>query len=225
MTTQETTTEEAKHQDVLTFHSKPVKIIRDEKLAKLLKEQAYYLIVKVLRKGPMTVREIEKAYRKEALSCEDCEPKSDKTIYRYLKVLEEADLVVPAGQRVVIGKTATETLFARTARIFLLHGADKPSWWMEKEGQKIAHKVGTLLAHLIGGESPSIECLQEAFQSLDKAREAELERLVATAGDEALEYMCEGEFKEIDKIVSIVGLYAAIINNTDIVEKLRGCFK
>ncbi|MFX1476186.1 MAG: winged helix-turn-helix domain-containing protein, partial [Promethearchaeota archaeon] len=201
MTTQDTTTEEPQHQDVLTFHSKPVKIIRDEKLAKLLKEQAYYLIVKVLRKGPMTVREIEKAYRKEALSCEGCEPKSDKTIYRYLKVLEDADLVVPAGQRVVIGKTATETLFARTARIFLLHSADKPSWWFEKEGEKIAAKVGALLAHLLDVKTHSVKCLQEAFQELDKAREQELERLVATAGDKALEYMTEGEFKEIDKIV------------------------
>lgn len=223
MTTEETTAQEQKYQDVLTFHPQPVKIIRDEKIAKLLKEEAYYLIVKVLRKGPKTVREIEKAYRTEAEECSTCEPKSDKTIYRYLKVLEEAALVVPAGQRVVIGKTATETLFSRTARIFLLH-LDKPSWWMKKEGAKLVHKIGTLLAHLLGGKEPDTKCLQEFHHHLEKAREAEVERLVETAGDEALEYMTEGEFKEIDKIVSNVGLFAAILNHSELVEKLRSCF-
>ena len=45
--------------------------------------------------------------------------KSDKTIYRYVKELSNAGLIVPGGQRVLTGKTATETIYMRKARIFI----------------------------------------------------------------------------------------------------------
>ena len=81
----------------------------------------------------MTVRDLEKAYKEAAEKTESFEPKSDKTIYQYLKILEQADLIKPAGQRMNIGKTVTETLFSRTASVFLILG-EEPEWWKSKEG-------------------------------------------------------------------------------------------
>ncbi len=89
----------------------PEKLIRNElKTLEILKDQNHYPILKILKKEPMTVKELENAYEEET-----SKRKSNKTIYRYLKTLEDANLVIPAGQLVITGKTATETIYARSA--------------------------------------------------------------------------------------------------------------
>ena len=97
-----------------------LKIIRSEKTIGILKDQNHYPILKILKKAPdgKTVKELEEAYEKET-----GKKKSNKTIYRYLKTLEEAELVISAGQLVVSGKTATETIYARSAIAFFFMAA------------------------------------------------------------------------------------------------------
>ena len=127
------------YRDIITFEQQPVLIIgNEEKIdykdaktgekksvlkASLLGDPLYSPILTALKKGPLTVRELEKAYEKLAN-----EPKSDKTLYRYLKFLEKAGLVAPAGQRVTVGKTATEALYARTAKLFYASFAYNDLW-------------------------------------------------------------------------------------------------
>ena len=89
----------------------------------LLNDPLYSPILVALKEGPMTVRDLEKRYAELA-----AEAKSDKTLYRYLKFLEKAGLVVPAGQRVTVGKTATEALYARTAKLFYSSFAANDLW-------------------------------------------------------------------------------------------------
>ena len=133
--------EQQEFKDIITYEPLGLKIVDDEKGLQTLKDPNLYPIVAILREKPMTVKEIEIAYSEEAKKHDTHEPKSDKTIYRYLKTLEDAGLVTPAGQRVVIGKTATETLFSRTAHIFLTT-VEKSKWWDSKEGLEFVKKIG-----------------------------------------------------------------------------------
>jgi len=224
MTTQNAPQEQPKYQDVLAYKPTLIKIIRNKETAKILKDTCYYPIIKILRKGPMTVRELEEAYSQEAVKSESYKPKSDKTIYRYLKTLERADLVVPAGQRVVIGKTATETLFSRTARVFAVHGK-KPAWWKSEKGEQSARWIGILLGRLYNNQKPSIKCIQELIVQFETAREAELKKILATTDEEILESITAIEWDEMETTLDYIGLFNLFLSQPDLLERLRRCFK
>lgn len=224
MTTRDAPQDKPEHRDVLTYKPVLIKIIRDEETVKILKDANYYLLIKILRKGPMTVRELTEAYGKEAIKSESYEPKSDKTIYRYLKTLEKADLVVPAGQRVVIGKTATETLFSRTARVFDVHGK-KPAWWKSEKGEQSARLIGILLGRLYNNRKPSIKCIHELIIQFETAKEAEIKKILATADEEILESITAGEWDEITATLYYLEHFNLFLNQPDLLERLRSCFK
>ena len=128
----------------------------------------------------MTVRDLEKAYKEAAEKTESFEPKSDKTIYQYLKILEQADLIKPAGQRMNIGKTVTETLFSRTASVFLILG-EEPEWWKSKEGLEVARRIGKIVSHLLDSPEPRISEIQELLIQYQQTSESEQERLMTAA--------------------------------------------
>ncbi len=221
----------SKYQDIITYKPSAIKIIRDEKVEiekagktesvsvmSIILDPNHYPIIKALRKGPMTVRELKLQYEKTASESDEVEEKSDKSIYRYLKVLEKADLVVPAGQRVVLGKTATETLFERTARVFLLHG--------EKEEKSDDHSKR--LAELLGrieGKKPNLKCLTEFMKKWKRVSQKHITQLVEGADEETLELITTGKFEEIDDLLFTLGLFSWILNNPDIHTELRNCFK
>lgn len=211
------------YQDVLTFKVAPIKIIRDAKTAKTLRDPLYFPIIKALRKGPMTVRELEKAYNVLAADSGTHEPKSDKTIYRYLKVLEEAGAVVPAGQRVVIGKTATETLFARTARAFLIQAEETGPEGKEK-GRRLVERIGKLLGRVYGNREPDLECCEKFFDHFEKEAKALQEQLLGSADEEALELATSGDWEEIDSVLDSVTIFGLLLKRPEMLAELDGCF-
>jgi DNA-binding transcriptional ArsR family regulator len=213
-----------KHQDVLTYRPVLIKFLRDEEAVRMLKDANYYPIIKILRKGPMTVRELEEAYSKEAAKSESCEPKSDKTIYRYLKALEKAGLVVPAGQRVVMGKTATETLFSRTAHVFNFHGKE-PVWWKSEKGEQSVRWISILLGRFYNNREPSIKCLQNFIIQFETAKEVEFKKLLATADKKILEHITAGEWYEMKETLDYIEHLNLLLSQPDLLERLRSCFK
>jgi len=211
-------------QDVISFQPERIKIIRDKKAIEALYDPNHYPIIKALRKGPMTVREIEKAYKKEAKGIEDLDAKSDKTIYRYLKVLEKAGLVVPAGQRVVMGKTATETLFARTAEAFL--GDDTSSEYWETDAAKLISKiVGKMLGKSYGDRTPDFACMEKFMQKWDRETSKQTLAIMETADEELYDLFASVDWKSKNKVLSFVGDFTIILNKPKLLEALKNCFK
>jgi hypothetical protein len=126
-----------KTQDVLDpdFKQKPVVIIKDEKKLQLMSNPNYYPILASLREGFKTVKEIEEDFiklikkdlKKQGLTDEkkikevlEKKKRSDKSLYRYIQHLIDADFVALVGKRVAMEKSLTEKLFARTARFFFV---------------------------------------------------------------------------------------------------------
>ena len=210
--------------DVITYEPVGLKIIDDEKGLQVLKDPNLFPIVAILRQKPMTVKEIEIAYSEEAKKYDTHEPKSDKTIYRYLKTLEEAGLVRPAGQRVVIGKTATETLFSRTAHIFLTT-VEKSKWWESKEGLEFVKKIGNPVAYNIGDFEPDIPCLVKFMARLDDAKERELANLASAKDKRLISQLSGKDWHHITKLMYYIGLFSVFLKEPKYVEDLRHCFK
>lgn len=210
--------------DIITYEPLGLKIIDDEKGIQALKDPNLYPIVAILRENPMTVKEIEVAYSEEAKKYGSHEPKSDKTIYRYLKTLEEAGLVTPAGQRVVIGKTATETLFSRTAYIFLTT-VEESKWWDSKDGQEFVEKIGIPVGYNLGDYEPSIECLTKFMARLDNAKAAELANIASAEDKQLISKLSGKDWHLINKLLYYIGTFSVFLKQPEYLEDLRRCFK
>jgi DNA-binding transcriptional ArsR family regulator len=224
MTSKTKPKKEQEYKDIITYEPRGLKIVDDEKGLQILKDPNLFPIIAILRKKPMTVKEIEAAYSEEAKKHDTHAPKSDKTIYRYLKTLEEAGLVTPAGQRVVIGKTATETLFSRTAHIFLTT-AEESKWWDSKEGQEFVSKIGNPVGYNLGDYEPNIECLTKFMARLDSAKEKELTNLAAAEDKQLISQLSGKDWHHITKLLYYVSLFSVFLKEPKYIEDLRRCFK
>ena len=103
------------------IHSKPQTIIfiEDSKQVEAFNSSELCPIISFLRNGNYTVKEITEAYPAFTPNPEK-NSKSDKSIYRYLNELKEVDLIEIVGQRVTKGKTATEKIWGRKAKMFYI---------------------------------------------------------------------------------------------------------
>lgn len=223
MTNSETSYQQKKYQDIVDYIPEVFRVISDEKTLKILEDHNYNKIIPILRKRPMTIQEITEAFNEEAKKCYWTEPKQPKTIYRYLRVLEDVGLVVPAGRRVVMGKTATEKLYMRTARIF----QRKDIEWTSEQGEQWAKRFAMLMGFMLdsSGQEPSVTCIQEFFEKRSKAKMVALERLAKTASDDILELINEGEWEELVHFVDWVFIFGSLMNQPKILEQLRDCLK
>ncbi|MFX1284646.1 MAG: winged helix-turn-helix domain-containing protein [Promethearchaeota archaeon] len=222
MTKSDTSSHQNKYQDIINYKPEVLKIISDEETLKLLSDINYENVMRILRKKPMTVQEITKAFNIIAKTCSKTEKKSDKSIYRYLKVLEEKRMVVTAGQRVVMGKTATEKLYMPTARIFQRKDID----WQSERGKQWANRFAILMRYMIedDGHELSLSCIQEFFEKLTKGKIEALERLVESASDETLQHINEGEWEELVEFVDWVYIFGSLMSQPELLNQLNDCF-
>ncbi|MFW9903630.1 MAG: hypothetical protein ACFFFH_04815 [Candidatus Thorarchaeota archaeon] len=172
----------------------------------------------------MTIREITAAFNEEAIKSSNIDSKSKKTIYRYLKILEEFGIIIAAGQRVIMGKTATEKLYMRTARMY--ERRYKYIDWLGEEGNEWASQFCTLVSSIFATEKkPSAKCIQEFFAKWTKAKKAELEKMATLAPDDVVEIITGCDLKDLSEIVARVYIFGTFMNQPDLLEQLRSCFK
>lgn len=209
---------------MITYPTPPVKIIREREIIDLFYIPNYYVIIIALRQRPMTIRDLEQAFKEYSAKYGGVEPKSAKSIYRYVKTLEEAGLVVPAGQRVVAGKMVNETLFARTGQIFLLFNL-KPEWWLTADGKKVATRIGKLLAFSFKSKPPPVKALQELFVKYETKRQSILEELATKGDKEILSILASSSLEEHFRIESYIGSFVSFIMQPSLLEELKTLMK
>ncbi|MFX0184587.1 MAG: hypothetical protein ACFE95_16015 [Candidatus Hodarchaeota archaeon] len=93
---------------------------------KYTEKPGYIPLFHVLRDGPMTINEIVEKYNQVAFV-----PRKRSTIYRYIKTLKDAKLVIEIGQRVIHGKKATQKLYGPVARVISFQDIYDPEWKSE----------------------------------------------------------------------------------------------
>ena len=154
--------------DIIDYNQASVKFVKDEETIKSLTNPIYRPILLILREGIKTAEEIEEELKsKDKYKDISGKTPSLKTIYRHLKTLSDADLVIQAGVRIVDRKEeekppVTQKLFARTAKFFYLDSKSKKT----SEPKNIQKRV---------------QILTELFaltQKLDKSANEKLKEIV-----------------------------------------------
>ncbi|MHA1591754.1 MAG: hypothetical protein ACTSUP_04730 [Candidatus Heimdallarchaeaceae archaeon] len=222
------------HKDILddSFKQEEVRVIRDPKLVKIFYDESYAPIFWVLRAGPMTVKDIENKYNKavkskgseRGLSKKELEKleRSDKSIYRYIKELSKAGLVAPVGHRVVLGKTATEILYVRTAKIFYLKNIEDDNWRC-KSCMKHLSIASEMLSLSRGIKPPKPEKLAEIMAKIESDSEAEIFRVFEEKKDEVQEIFSDITFTDSDRVLYIFRILYLALNSgkyKEMVEKI-----
>ncbi|MCE7742839.1 MAG: hypothetical protein GOP50_10330 [Candidatus Heimdallarchaeota archaeon] len=152
------------------------------------------------------------------------EQKSEKTIYRYVKDLTQAELIVAAGQRVVIGKTATETLYTRKAKIFILRQHSDDTWKCE-ECKSTLGKVGKMIALSLQIKQPKVECLAKLMSTIDMYHEDEQIRLFEQYDDEIKEIIKDCSFKETNHLLATFRTIYMLLKADEFKDEMKECFE
>jgi predicted transcriptional regulator len=205
--------------DIIEFKPALMKVIQDEDTAKMVMDDLYFPILVVLRNGPMTVKEIEEKYNEIAKN-----KKSDKTIYRYLKTLQDHDLIKAAGQRVVLGKTATETLFARSAYAIYLRN-EHADFWEGEEGNRLSAVLANALSPILPNKKINNEKLLEFLRNLSLNRIDMLKNLLEQADEELLDGISDFDWRRFTAFYDLAGLFAVLLRNPTLIDELRSCFE
>jgi len=216
--------EKSEYEDMIRFEPKPLLLVTNDEANKLLWDFSNNAIVSILRQGPMTLREIDKEYNEMASKNELIDPKSDTTLYRYIKTLEGAGLVTQAGRRVHYEKNATEILYSRTARVFQ-NQALHTSYWESERGRRFYDRLYAAISNIYEGHQADKECLRNYILKFERAKEREFEEILPKLDEDALDSITSGDWWEIEQTLRYSSLFGLLLNKPEFIDGLRKCFK
>ena len=214
------------------FKQEGFKIIKDAETTNYFTDENYNIVLTILREKPMSVKEITLKYnqiieeksnnfnwsKKE----KENRLRTNKTLYKYIKDLLRVGLIAQAGQRVVIGRTITEALFARSALIFY-SDVESIEWWRSKAGDKVIEKTAELLELYLEIPKPSFDCLQGIINKIVAYNQAEFFKVFEEKIDLAKDVVYTSEGPEIDRALPIVDILLAILKSSEYEKELREC--
>ncbi|MFX1283172.1 MAG: hypothetical protein ACFFB5_05930 [Promethearchaeota archaeon] len=213
--------------DAITFSQPLMKEITDNDSIKLFKDKNLSSVIEFLRthKGPMTVTELENAFKNTG------KKKSDKTIYRYLKTLEEANLVIQAGKRVFKTdkkKLKTQTLYMRTAKIFFpimdLEEKEELSEEEQQQEEKMIEAIGISIGKYMNVKLISTDCLKEFLKKFYREGASLPRTIIQNASDEITDLLTDLDWKFIESAVKTINFLVILSDKTNWQIELANCF-
>ncbi|MHA2226956.1 MAG: transcriptional repressor [Candidatus Hodarchaeales archaeon] len=214
-------------QDAITYSQPLIKDVTDERTVKLFEDENLMQVLKFLRSQPlgyMTAKEIEAKFK------EINKEKSDKTVYRYLKKLENAELVIQAGKRVFPTKKKklkTQTLYMRTAKIFFpkTKSQKEDSETDRCEKEKFVQAIGILVGKHLGIKTKSVDCLMNFILQIKDYQSDLFRKLVQDSNEEISDLLTSFDWNDIENLSSIVVLLATISDKKDWLIQMNECFE
>ncbi len=223
------------HKDIMDeeFEQKDVWVVEDKELVKAFQDPAYFPVIIALQEGPMTVKQITEKYnnivRKKAIKMDipkdafEKMKRSEKTIYRYIKELSELGIVANSGQRLVLGKTATENLFSRVAKVFLM-STKETDWWDEDDGEIIIQRAARIIQATEGIQEIDLNCFSKQMKNLLSIGNKYLFDALNEKYDEVSTILTEGKLEESKKLLSIINI-ASMLYSEESKKDLLKCYK
>jgi hypothetical protein len=207
-------------QDVVTFNQQTIIELTEKQAEVLHGDENLYYIIKFLRPGPRTVKELENDFTHKGIK------KSDKSIYRYLKSLIELGLVAKAGKRITskdAGELHSETIYIRTAKIFLTTNLNKKLDSLESKEVELFHDtIYSLLKGKFKENIKSDEGVGKLVDSLETKRFNLIRDIFGNANEETMEKIASLDWGLIDYLVDIIGWLALSIE-FDVVKEIEEC--
>lgn len=207
---------DAEYVDYITDKAERFRLT-DEKVFEHAKEHGN--ILNALSERNMTVKEIHTLY---ALP-NGKHTKTVKTVYRYLDILEQLDLIKVAGHRKYKGARSLEKLYCRTARVFFNDDASKKAEWYESDdGNKFMEALTAILLKTRerGGDKAQLKALLvEYFKKQKEQTHLLIERI--TSEDKYADLLDQLSLYHIKSVLDIVPTIEATFENKELVEKMR----
>ncbi len=207
-------------QDIITYKQKIVAVPDENVMAKVYADENYHLIIKVLRKGPMTVNDLVEEFEKHDMK------KSDKSIYRYLKDLIDLKLVARAGKRIKSldeKELQSETIYIRTAKIFLAMGLKHKEEKMGKEKvEKLFEAIFELLHGKYSDRVSSSEGIKKLLTRFDGIKEKLLVEMLENADKEILKKISDVDWDLVSQMIEYSG-WLALILELDVEKEIKEC--
>ncbi|HUT80319.1 MAG TPA: ArsR family transcriptional regulator [Candidatus Bathyarchaeia archaeon] len=204
-------------QDIITFKQKPVMVITDENTLNNLRDENHTLVLRFLRRKPMTVSEITEAFKTIG------KKKSEKSIYRYLNKLIKANLVVRAGKRISSfneGDLTSKTIYGRYASSFIFGLAEEV-----KEGTIITEfeVARLLLKNLFEDKNGCSKCFTKVLNTFDIMKDQQFLSLINEADSETINLYNSLNWEQINRLMEFVG-WIALSMQIDIREAVNKCY-
>ncbi len=207
-------------QDIISYKQK-VSIVPDEQIMRrVFSDENLMLIVKALRKGPMTVLDLVEEFKAEGIK------KSDKSVYRYLKDLIECKLVARAGKRItsVTEKDLqSETIYIRTAKFFLTGGLKHKEG---KLGVEKTKKLFDLIFVILNKRYPekitTVEGVKTLLNKFDVKKDKLLVDLLENADEEVFQKESELDWGLVQYLLEYVGWLALLLEG-NIDKEIEDC--
>jgi len=196
-------------QDALTQIQAFVLEIIDEKALELFKDKNLMFILTLLRSTTyMTFKEFEEAFRSEG------KEKSNKTIYAYLKRLEEGKLIIQAGKRIWTDekkKIKTDTLYMRTAKIFFpKRGKKKDSYEGKSDDSDFFKVLEILLSKKLKMKIKAQNNLKSVVCKLKDSLAEFGTEIIKNADEDSVTLISSLDWENINSLLEIVGLLALL---------------
>ncbi|MBK5113546.1 MAG: hypothetical protein KGD59_11145 [Candidatus Heimdallarchaeota archaeon] len=207
-------------QDVVTYKQEIVKTLNEEQVTLMYSDENLSYIVKFLRAGPRTIKELEKDFTKKGIT------KSDKSIYRYLKNLIEVGLVAKAGKRITskgAGELQSETIYIRTAKIFLTANLKKKLGSLEEKDVGLFHDtIYSLLAGKFKDKIKADKGVEKLINTLETKKQDLVKEIFGSANEESMEKISNLDWGLIEYLIEYIG-WLALSLEYDIVKEIEDC--
>ena len=205
------------YQDIIEGEQVSVINLGEEENIKTLYNPLYMPIIKILREGYKTFKEIKIEYTKYGSTVPP-----DKTLYRHLNTLKDAGLVIEIGKRVYKGKAMTEKLFARTAKFFYTSGTAKEEKYKQKMKREavLLSKLFTLTRK---ADEDSAKCIETFLNTQNDRHLKIIDDLFTKHPDEVAEIAGSLPHDDLQALVEDYVQINILLNFPEIIDELKKC--
>ena len=225
---------------VIRFTPEKFKVLNSDKANEIIKDPQYYPITRVLWHGPLTVEEITEKYnnfieeecnlecKKKGIKGEEKKKELEKrkrkikSIYKYVKELEEVGLITEAGFRVPEGQRTTQTLWDRTAKFYIVK-TQTYSWWESVEGRAFADKINKLTKIMFPDYESNDECMQNLLIELSRMTEEHVLELFSNNLEEVTEIVGEINFENLNHILRELDVIVLLMKMKEVKDIMNSC--
>ncbi|MFX0113205.1 MAG: hypothetical protein ACFFB3_01520 [Candidatus Hodarchaeota archaeon] len=208
------------HQDIIIQEPQLVMASLNQMQISLLETPRYLDLVRIIHeKGPLTLAEIVEEY---AALAKDDQAKSESTVYRYLTLLKDNNLVQEAGQRITEGKTHSRTLYSLTARFLII---DQPEIdWKSHYGQGLFKNLVRMLEILYPNKIIDEKALFQWQLEFQQTVDEDKRRLINSKDPEILDILSAWAPYDVHDLMEFLGWISILIKDSTVQQRFLRCF-
>jgi hypothetical protein len=206
-------------EDYITQEPEPLMFIEDKKQLKAYHDPKYIVLLDLLRKGPYTVKEVTFEYNRFI-----DKPKSEITIYNYIKALQDVGLVIETGQRLVRGSTATTKLYARKAHLMFPMTIMTQKYWETEEGSELIETTRNLMSFHTGNPPSERNDMQNLLKNIYSIPSTKLKGYVSNYGDSLRTIFTDCTQDEVREVINLFSLVMILLESEKYEKELKKCF-